>query len=417
MQSAELDKAQQKVVEQLPEVSVMKAALAPATQQLSLAGNIEAIVETGIYSRRDGYIRNRYVDIGDTVKAGQLLADIETPEIDEGAKEAKAMVLTNTAAKAQAEANLDKAKADIDTAQADLAQSKANLIEKRSNEEFARKSSARWSMLVKQGAVSSQDADEKDTNYQAAMAASKAAEDRVRSAESQLTAARAFVKAQLANVAVSDANIQAAVARQGVTTSEQKFQKVLAPFAGVITERNIDAGSLIASGSDNSRTALYQLARIDQVKAFVDVPQYAATGIHVGQSVEVSLKEFPGKKFVGQVARTSVALNASARTLRTEIHVPNKDLLLVPGMYADVNFFVARPAHIFLIPANALVTRAEGPQVVVASGKSVHYRNVRIGDDLGKQVEVVSGLTAADEVVMNPSDSLREGTAVKVDGQ
>ncbi len=415
LQSAELDHRQKNQVERLPEVTVMNATAAPATRLVSLPGNVEADLETGIYARRDGYIRNRYVDIGDTVKAGQLLAEIETPEIDQSAKEASAIVLTNTATKAQVEAGLDKAKADLVTAKASLAQARANLVEKQSNEKFARTSTERWTALVKQGAVSSQDADEKETNYQTAQAATKAAEDGVHSAESQVVACEALLKAQLANLAVSDSNIHAAVARQALTASEQRYQKVLAPFAGVITERNIDPGTLITSGSDNSRTSLYRLAKIDEVKVYVDVPQYAATGIRVGQPVEVLLKEYPGKTFLGRVTRTSVALNASARTLRTEIHVPNKNMLLVPGMYADVNFYVDRPAHAFLIPTNALLTRAEGPQVLVATNNSVRYRSVQIGDDLGKQVEVVSGLSSTDAVVINPSDSLHDGATVKVE--
>jgi RND family efflux transporter MFP subunit len=172
---------------------------------------------------------------------------------------------------------------------------------------------------------------------------------------------------------------------------------------------------LITSGSQNSNNVLYRLARIDTVKVFVDVPQYAATGIKVGQQVSVTLKEFPGKTFLGKIERTSVALDANARTLKTEIHVANKDLSLVPGMYADVNFSVPRPAHTFLIPSNALMTRAEGPQVLIASGDSVRYRSVQIGDDLGKQVEVVSGLLGSEAVVMNPKDSLRDGTKVTVE--
>lgn len=415
IQSAELSNAHQQVVAQLPTVSVTRATPSPAIRQLSLPGNVEAVEATGIYARRDGYIHARYADIGDTVKADQLLAEIETPEVDETAKEAKAAVLTNTAAKSQAQASLEKAKADLDTAQSLLSQAQANLLERKSNEELAAKSFQRWNALVKQGAVSTQDADEKDTNYKSAQAATKAAEDGVKSAESQVTAAKAFVRAQSANIAASDANIQAAVARQRMTASEQGFQKVVAPFAGVITERNIDRGSLISSGSDNSKTTLYRLARIDEVKVFIDVPEYASTGIHIGQSVAVTIKEFPGKVFTGKVARTSVALNASARTLRTEIHVANKDMRLVPGMYADVNFSVARTANILLIPANALVSGAQGPQVVVVSGQSVKYHSVGIGDDLGQQVEVKSGLTAADTIVVNPSDSLRDGTQVKVE--
>jgi RND family efflux transporter MFP subunit len=417
LQNQELDSTHDKIVEQVPAVSVTNLVAAPPSRKLSLPGSVEALVETPIFARSSGYIRDRYVDIGDRVSAGQLLADIETPELDEGVKETKALVLTNVANRAQTQANLDKARADLTTAEADLSQAKANLIQYQTNEKFAYTSYVRWNNLVKQGAVSSQDADEKDTIFKADKAATTAGEERVRSAESQVAAAKTRVTAELASIKMSDANIDAARARQNISSTQQNFNKVAAPFTGIITERNIDQGTLITSGSQTSNTVLYRLARIDTVKVFVDVPQYASSAVKVGQQVSVTLKEFPGKTFVGKIERTSVALDSNARTLKTEIHIPNSDLRLVPGMYADVNFSVPRPAHTFLIPANALMTRAEGPQVLIASGDSVRYRNVQIGDDLGKQVEVVSGLLGSETVVVNPKDSLHDGTKVTVEKQ
>jgi RND family efflux transporter MFP subunit len=273
----------------------------------------------------------------------------------------------------------------------------------------------RWKNLVKQGAVSAQDADEKETAYNTSKALRVAAEETVRSAESQIVAAKERINAELANLNMSDANIDAARARQGRSNTERGFNKIVAPFSGVITERNVDQGTLISSGSEDSKTPLFRLARIDTVKVFVDVPQYAAGEIRVGQQVSVSLKELPGKKFLGKIERTSVALDSSARTLRTEIHIPNPDFRLAPGMYADVNFTVPRIARTFLIPTNALLTKADGPQVVVVSGDTIQYRNVKVGDDLGKQVEIVSGLTGSENVVLNPKDSLHDGIRVKVE--
>jgi len=415
LQNQELDSAHDKIVEQLPAVSITKLTAAPPSRRLSLPGSVEAMVETPIYARSSGYIRERYVDIGDRVASGQLLADIETPELVEGVKESRALVLTNIATKAQTQANLAKANADLITAEADLSQAKANLLQSQSNEKFAYTSNLRWSKLVKLGAVASQDADEKETAYETSKATTVAAEEKVHSSESQVAAAKTRVEAELANINVSDANIDAARARQNISSTEQNYNKVLAPFSGIITERNIDQGTLITSGSQSSNMVLYRLARIDTVKVFVDVPQYAANGVKIGQKVSVTLKEFPGRTFVGKIERTSVALDANARTLRTEIHIANNDLSLVPGMYADVNFSVARPAHTFLIPANSLMTRAEGPQVLIASGDSVRYRSVQIGDDLGKQVEVVSGLLGSETVVVNPKDSLRDGAKVTIE--
>jgi RND family efflux transporter MFP subunit len=415
VQNQEIDKAQAKAEEHIPVVSVAKSETAPSQLNLNLPGAIEAIVETPIYARTNGYVRQRYADIGDRVSAGQLLAAIETPEIDESQRETQAQVLTNIAGKAQSEANRERASADLARAIAELSQSKANLVQLEADEKFAQSTFARWEKLGAQGAVSLQDVDEKETRLKMARASKQAGLDRIAGAESEVVAARARLRAEQANVNVSSANIVAAQARANRSTSEKSFQNVVSPFAGVITERNVDQGSLVTSGSDSSRLPLYKLARIDTAKVYVDVPQYSAQGIRVGQPVNVFLKEFPGKTFTGTVARTSVALDATARTLRTEIHIANKELLLVPGMYADVTFSVPRPSEVVLIPANALVMRAEGPQVVtLTKNNHVHYRAVRLGEDLGKQVEIVAGLPKNEMVVVNPMDTLTEGTAVSI---
>jgi RND family efflux transporter MFP subunit len=225
-------------------------------------------------------------------------------------------------------------------------------------------------------------------------------------------AARARLKAEEANVTVAAANIEAARARFKRSTTQKSFQTVLSPFDGVITERNIDQGSLITSGSDNSRMALFKLARIDTVKVYVDVPQYASSGVRVGQAVDVNLKEFPGVRYQGKVARTSVALDPNARTLKTEIHIPNADFKLAPGMYADVSFAVQRPKNTVQIPANSLIINSDGTQVITIKNNKTHYRQVQLGQDLGKEVEVLSGLKKDDTIVINPADTIIEGEQV-----
>jgi RND family efflux transporter MFP subunit len=415
MQSHELDQTQSKIAEHVPAVSITEPKLAPASRELSLPGSLEAILETPVYARTNGYVRQRFVDIGDKVQAGQLLVKMETPEIDDTEKESKAQVLTSLAAKSQTEANRDRAKADLDTAIAALAQARANVIALRSDENFARATNQRYKQLGGEGAVSWQDVDEKETRLKTSVASTSAAEERVNAARSEVIAARARLKAEEANISASSANIAAATAHAQRSTSEKSFQNVISPFAGVITERNIDQGTLISSGSDNSRMPMFRVARIDVVKVFVDVPQYAARGIHVGQTVDVSLKEFPGKTFAGKVVRTSVAMDPNARTLKTEIHIANANLALAPGMYADVNFKIARPDNVFLIPANSLIVRAEGTQVATLdSAKKIHYNKVQLGEDLGKEVEIVGGLRRSDEVIVNPSDTLVEGNLVAI---
>lgn len=365
-----------------------------------------------MYARTNGYVSQRFADIGDRVKAGQILAHLDTPEVDQSAIEAQSQVLANIAGKVQSEANLEKAQAELERAIADLAQSKANLTERESDQKFSFSTYLRWKSLGVDGAVSQQDVDERDTKNKANIALKDAAIARVRAAESEVHAARARLRAERASLSASEANILAAKAHAGRSTSEKSFQNVVSPFTGVITERSVETGMLISSGSDTSKTPLYKVARIDEVKIFVDVPQYAARAISVGQSIEVNLKEFPGKMFRGNIARTSVALDPASRTLRTEIHISNSRLELSPGMYADVTLNVRRANNTLLIPANALVNRADGPQVVVVTDNKVHYRQVKLGDDLGKEIEVVSGLLPTDALVINPPDSIKEGSPV-----
>jgi multidrug efflux system membrane fusion protein len=412
MQLQELDQNQQKIEERVTPVSTIRPTPAAQERQLNLPGTIEAIVETAVYARTNGYVSDRLVDIGDRVRSGQLLAKIQTPEIDESEKEAQAQVYTSIAARAQSEANRERARADLEKSRADVLQAQANVVQNESEEQFALSTNLRYKTLGAEGAVSAQDVDEKSTRYKTSQAARRASLERVKAAQSEVVAASARLKAEEANVNVAAANIAAAQAHAERSSTEKSFQNVLSPFTGVITERNVDQGTLISSGSDNSRTALFKLAKIDFVKVYVDVPQYASSGVRVGQNVQVSLKEFPGVQYTGKVARTSVALDANARTLKTEIHIPNLDAKLVPGMYADVSFAVARPKRTVKIPANSLIINSDGTQVILVNNNKAHYRKVQLGQDLGKQVEVLSGLTKEDTIVVNPPDTLAENSTV-----
>lgn len=416
MQAQELDTVNAKEITLLPSVALTQVKSAPTFRKISLPGSVEAVVETAVYARTNGYVDRRVADIGDRVAAGQLLAHIETPEIDLSEKEAQAQVLTNVAGKAQSVANRDRAQADLDSAIANLSQAKSNLAERESDQKFAQSSYQRWKQLGDDGAVSAQDVDEKETKLKTTSAAKEAAKDRIRALQSEVVAARARLNAEGANVNVNSANITAAIARADRSVTEKSFQNVVSPFTGVITERNIDTGTLITSGSENSKLALYRIARIDTVKVFVDVPQFASSGVRVGQTVEVTLKEFPSKTFIGKIARTSVALDPVTRTLRTEIHVSNKELALAPGMYADVNFSLPRSGNVVLIPANALVSRGDGQKVALLGPEhKVRYRSIRTGYDLGTEIEVLDGLKPSDSVIINPSDSLADGAKVEVE--
>lgn len=416
LQEKELDTTEHKLAEKKPVVSVTAVEAAAASRTINLPGTVEAILETPVYARTNGYVKTRLADIGDRVSAGALLATIETPEVENSLEEADAQILVTKANEAQSRANQERARADLNRVIAELSQAKASLIERDADEKLAASTYARWKQLGDDGAVSMQEVDERETRLKTSAAARQAAKDKVEAENSNVVAARARLQAELANVNVSKAGVQAAQARARRTGTEKSFQNVSAPFAGVITERNVESGMLITSGSEDSKTPLYRIARVDTVKVFVDVPQYASPAVAAGQSVAVSFKEIPGQIFTGKVARTSVALDATARTLRTEIHIPNNKLALAPGMYADVQFEIPRTAPTLIVPANALVLRAEGPQVIVLnSDNKVHFKPVTLGHDLGKQVEITAGLVSGEKIVVNPADTLKDGGAVDID--
>lgn len=415
IQEKELDTTEHKLEEKKPVVSVTAAEAAPASRAINLPGTVEAILETPVYARTNGYVKTRLADIGDRVRAGALLATIETPEVENSLEEADAQILVTKANEAQSKANQERARADLNRVLAELSQAKASLIERQADEKLAASTYTRWKQLGEDGAVSMQEVDERETRLKTSSAARQAASDKVVAENSNVVAAKARLQAELANVNVSKAGVQAAQARARRTGTEKSFQNVSAPFAGVITERNVESGMLITSGSEDSKTPLYRIARVDTVKVFVDVPQYASPAVAIGQAVNVSFKELPGQVFSGKVARTSVALDATARTLRTEIHIPNAKLALAPGMYADVQFAVPRTTPTLIVPANALVLRAEGPQVIVLNrDNKVQFKSVTLGHDLGKQVEITAGLARGEKIVLNPADTLQDGSSVSI---
>jgi RND family efflux transporter MFP subunit len=415
LQSQELSENHKKLLNEIPIVSITKVRRAPAQTNLSLPGSIEAITESEIFARTNGYVQQRFADIGDHVKTGQLLAKLQTPEVEESEKEAHAQVLTTVAGKAQSEAEKERAQADLQRAISQVSQAKAKIIEAESDEKFALTTYKRWKFLGDDGAVSWQDVDEKENKYKTANAVKQAALDNLRAAESDVTAAKAKLKAEFASVNLNAANVLASQARASRSSMERSFQNVVSPFDGIVTERNIDQGNLVTAGSENSKVSLYKIARVDIVKVYIDIPQYAAVGVRPGQSVKVQLKEFPARIFQGKIARTAVALDANARTMRTEVQISNSDLALAPGMYADVNIDVPNPGGSNLIPANSLVSTGAGQKVaLVSEDKKIHFKNVVLGHDLGTEIEVLAGLKSGESVVVNPRDTLKEGTTVTI---
>ncbi len=308
-----------------------------------LPGTLQAYEESPIYARTNGYLLRWYKDIGSRIEQGELLAKIDTPEVDQE-------LLQTRATRQQVEAQL----------------------------QLARTSAERWQNLRQTDSVSQQEADQQSSAYQ----------------QSQ------------ANLAAADANVRR-------LEELESFKNVYAPFSGVLTRRNVDPGALINAGAGGRE--LFDIAKVDPLRVYVSVPQAYAPNIKVGMKSYVTLQEFPGQKFVGSVARTADSIDTATRTLLTEVDVPNKQRHLLPGSFGEVHFSVDSNANKLVVPINALMFRAQGAQVAVvgADGK-VQLRPITIGRDYGATLEILDGLSAQEQVIANPSDSLESGQPVRV---
>jgi RND family efflux transporter MFP subunit len=310
---------------------------------LVLPGNVEAFTDTPIYSRTNGYLKKWYFDIGEHVHKGDLLAEIETPEIDQ---------------------QLDQSRAELERMQA--------------NAQLAGVTSNRWQALLAKHAVSQQEADQTRANYIAAQAAVDASRANVRRLE------------QL-----------------------QSYERIVAPFDGIITARNTDIGDLIdaGSGSANPRE-LFHMDATGKLRVYVAVPEVDAAAIHDGDSATLTQDSDPGELIRGTIVRNADAINQSTRTLNVEVDIDNSKSVLRPGAYVFVHFHLPATGNAVTVPSNTLLFRAEGLRVGVIRGDRVQLVPVTIGHDFGNSVEITSGLTATDEVILDPSDSLANGVQV-----
>ena len=307
---------------------------------LTLPAELKPIQETPIYARANGYVKKWYVDIGGLVTAGQLLADIDTPELDQ----------------------------QLSGVRAELAQAEAALS-------LSKVTAERWAQLLKTSSVSEQEDAEK----------------------------QADLKLKMASVDTAKANVHR-------LEDLQSFTHVTAPFAGTLTLRNIDVGDLISSGKE-----LFRLADTHKLRIFVRVPQSATLSIAVGLQAEMTLPEKPAEKFAAKVVRTAGAIDVNSRTLLTELEVDNSKNEILSGSYAQISFNDLRQDPGLILPANTLLFRAEGLQVgVVDSEDKVALHSIAIGRDFGRSVEVLSGITATDRVIVNPADALVSGIKVRV---
>lgn len=352
--------------EALPRAEVMRVTRAPHDSELQLPGSIQAITEAPVLARASGYIKQRLVDIGDRVKAGQPLAQIDAPELDQQVIEAKA--------------NLQQAHAVLDESNASYEQGKANL-------ELAKVSADRWKQLLARGVVSRQENDTYSSQYNAQLAG-------VRSLERAIAA-------QQHTVAGNEANLSR-------LQQMQDFESVRAPFDGIITLRNVDSGTLVTAGN----TLLFRIAQINILRTYLNVPQSNSASIHAGQAAQLRVSSLPGV-FEGVVARSANSLDPSSRTLLVEVHVPNPAGALMPGMYAQVNLDTQRPNPPLLVPSDALIVRPGVNLIaILRSDHTVHLQPVEVGRDYGDRLEVLRGLEDGDTIIPNPGDMAREGLKI-----
>jgi len=322
---------------------------APASQELLLPGSVTPYADASIYARTSGYVQHWYADIGTKVKAGQTLADIQTPELD---------------------AQLKQARADEATAKANYA--------------FANSTAQRWQTMLKTQSVSQQDTDAKTSDSEAKLAALQSA--------------------------------QANVAR---LTELVSYEKVTAPFDGVVTVRNVDVGALVTSGGSPGLAGmpgeLFHIEQTDRLRIFVNVPQDDASSISTGTQLYLTTQQYPGRRFAATVARSANAIDPVSRTLRVEVDVDNHDGALLPGAYAQVHLALQTAHPALELPVSALLFRPDGVTVaVIGKSNTVQLKTVTIGRDFGTYVEIATGVEATDRVINNPGDAISNGEAVRV---
>src|SRR5258707_6500747 len=328
----------------IPIVNVIHPKDGAPLEELALPGNTQAFSDTPIFARTNGYLKRWFFDIGAHVKRGDLLAEIETPEIDK---------------------QLQQARAELATAQA--------------NHHLADTTAARWQFLLETDSVSKQETDEKIAD---------------------LNARKATVDSNASNVQRLE--------------DLQSFQKIYAPFDGIITARNTDVGALVNAGANSTGKELFHLAAIATLPVFVAIPEVYSRAALTGAAASLTLDEYPGRSFHGTLARTSNSIDQASHTLLTEVDVPNPEGQLLPGAYVFVHFKLPQTVRSVVVPSNTLLFRSEGLRVALVRDGRVQLTPVKIGRDYGSTVEVISGLQASDAVVLDPADSLVSDAPVRI---
>lgn len=346
------------VADRLPVVSIITPRRPTSGSQLTLPANLAAFQQTAVYPRANGYLRRLLVDIGDRVAADELLAELDTPELD-------AQITQMRAAARQREASLEKAKMDLALAQTTL---------------------DRYDEAGQTGAVARQELDERRT---------------------QVDQARAGMNVAVADLEAARAEIQQLEALKG-------FARITAPFAGVVTARNYDVGALLSPENRSNTRPLFQMEQTDTLRVFVNVPQPYAISVQVGQDALVEVNNYPGRNFGGKLVRTAGSIDPATRTLRAEIHVPNGERELYAGMYGRAKLQLTANRDAWIVPTGALVYNADGLSLATLNGDTVAYKKVAVGRDYGTEIEVLEGVLGDDRVIANPGEHIREGSRVRV---
>ena len=349
------------VEQAVPTVATITPKQGVSGQQLVLPGDIEAWYEAPIYARVSGYLKDWSVDFGTHVQKGQLLADIDAPDLD----------------------------AQLAAAKAKLVSAEAQVKVREAERDFADTTYARWRDSPK-GVVSVQEQESKKAEYNSAVARY--------------------------NAAVADANVDQSQVNQ--LTAFEDFKRIVAPFDGIVTARNTDVGALINAGSGvggGNGPQLFRVADVHEMRVFVEVPQEMSAAVHNGLTADLTLPQYPDRTFKAVVATTSESINKTSRTLLVQLHADNVDNLLQPGTFAEVHFNLASNPGTIRIPTSALIFRENGVQVaVLGDDNKVELRTVKLGRNLGTEFEVLKGLTVSDTVINSPPDSLSSGEVVKL---
>jgi RND family efflux transporter MFP subunit len=345
-ENAALKESTQKLA--LPTVLVVHPEKGSVNVHLVLPANVQPYIQSTVYAQVTGYLKRWLVDIGTPVKKGQLLAEIDTPELDQqlrGAQDAQAQ---------------NQASADL-----------------------AKITASRYNQLLATHAVSQQDADQNN-----------------------------------GNLAVAQANLNAAKANVARLQRTEAFKEVYAPFDGILTARKVDVGDLITAGTGSSSQALFQISQTDTLRVYTQVPEVYSEEMVFGLPAQIEMAANPGQAVTGTLVRTSKAIDPASLTLLVEVDVDNHDGRLFPGGYAQIRFELTLPHPPLVLPGNTLIFRAQGTQVgVVGPDNIVHLKDIKIGRDFGSRIEVEAGVTADDNVILNPSDSLTEGQKVQIDAK